>query len=716
MNDSPPGGARHRRRRTRAADRPPPFDRDPAATLSRRVGTSVAALAVLGTEMRGLLRDRRALFSAFVLPMILYPVLFLSNSWLEKVSKSMLDSRTVRVALDARALDAADARRLRELVAAQAPVEIREIEASDLLSLGAALEGGATVTREEREIVSSLLADRADVLLLARPLDFAPHLALRTYFDGQTDIGNEAERRARAAVSALQAELRSRRVQAVLGDDPAHGLDATAIDVASEAAASGAKLGRFLPLLLVFVLLAGASYAALSAFAGEREAGTLETLLVQPVGARTIVLGKFLAVLSVGIVTGILNAGSVLVSLQFGVGSMPGTGLEHGLILDGARLALAGLLFLPATVFLCAVLCLVCGRARTFREGQQLLLPLLFLAVLPCLPATQGDVSLDAILAAVPLTGPALSMRDALRGETAPLLAAWMFVVQSAWAGLVLSRLALLLDSERIVQGPLNEAELEARQVQSRVAVRWAIVAVFSVYLVGATLQKWHVAWGLAATLWLLLVPLALLSARGTARRARESIGRALWLGAPRVAHVLGALCLAPAFVLGARRYFAWQQDVLPMPSGQGEVSLFQGSGDHAIGLLALVVLSPAICEELFFRGALLSGLRRDLPAWRVIALEMLFFGLVHMSIHRFVPTALLGGVLAGVTLRARSLWPAVILHAAYNGLLVSSELGHLVVDPRSAWLALVGAGLFGFVAARSQARHAADSESGAPT
>jgi sodium transport system permease protein len=232
--------------------------------------------------------------------------------------------------------------------------------------------------------------------------------------------------------------------------------------------------------------------------------------------------------------------------------------------------------------------------------------------------------------------------------------------------------------------------------------MRWAVVAVFAVYLIGATLQKWSIAWGLFATLWLLLLPLAILSARGTARRAKESLANALWLAPPRTAHALGALCLAPALALAAQQLFEWQQRVLPMPSTQFDVQLFQGDpGDHTWAMLALLALSPAICEELFFRGALLSGLRRDLPAWRVIAIEAFFFGAVHMSIYRFLPTAILGGVLAALTLRARSIWPAVILHASYNGLLVLEAQGVLANRPAFAFAAIAGAGLFTLVRGR---------------
>lgn len=694
-----PGGSPPITRRRRRARPRPPADRTSRAPraepLGRPISFATGAWAVLVTEFRGLLRDRRALFSAFVLPTLLYPLLFLGNSWLERVSQETLSSRHVRVAHDLSAMPADQAARLVELLRQETPVDVQAVRAEALLALGENLDTGATVTAEERAAVSKLLPETGDLLVLARPLSGVPRYALRTYYDGQTDLGNEADRRARHALSTFERETSAARLVQVLGQDPARGLAAHPIDVADEREKSGATLGRYLPLIAIFVLLAGASYAALSGFAGEREGGTLETLLVQPIHARSVVTGKFAAVLATALVTLALNAGSVLVSLKLGLGNLPGARFENGLVLDGGRLLGASILYLPATVFLCAVLCLVCGRARTFREGQQLLLPLLLLAVLPALPATQPEIRLDALLAAVPLCGPSLALRDALRGEVALGLWAWMFVAQSLWAALALSRLSRLLDAERILQGAENEAEQDARSVQSRLATRWAIVGVFAVYLVGATLQKIDVVWGLAATLWLVLLPMALLAAHGTAKRARENLREAMWLRLPNPAHALGALLCAPGLLWVARRLLEWQQNVLPMPSSFEKIELFPaGTEPGAWGMIVLVALSPAICEEMFFRGAVLSGLRRDLPAWKTVLLQVLFFGAVHLSIYRFLPTGLLGGVLAIATLRSRSLVPAMVLHGAYNALGVTNAFG-VAEDPRYAWLCVPGILLF---------------------
>ena len=175
-------------------------------------------------------------------------------------------------------------------------------------------------------------------------------------------------------------------------------------------------LGRFLPLLLVLAILAGGSIAALAAFCGERENGTLETLLVQPVPSLEVVWGKFSVVGVAAFATLVANALSLLMCVALG--------LEGGLIPSGTlsplRLGLGAVAFLPALVLLCAVLAFVSGRAKTFREGQHYLLPLNLIAMLPAAIAMQPDVALDPLLAAVPITGPALALRDALTGEPSP--------------------------------------------------------------------------------------------------------------------------------------------------------------------------------------------------------------------------------------------------------------------------------------------------------
>src|SRR5439155_23528395 len=112
-------------------------------------------------------------------------------------------------------------------------------------------------------------------------------------------------------------------------------------------------------------------------------------------------------------------------------------------------------------------------------------------------------------------------------GSLRPGLALWMLLASAAWAILALRQLSVSLDAERLLQSAGGEAESAQRRVQSRYALRWAWVAVFLLYGAGGVLQAKSLAWGLLVTLFGLLLPLALLSARGTVRRAGESLREA---------------------------------------------------------------------------------------------------------------------------------------------------------------------------------------------
>jgi membrane protease YdiL (CAAX protease family) len=85
-----------------------------------------------------------------------------------------------------------------------------------------------------------------------------------------------------------------------------------------------------------------------------------------------------------------------------------------------------------------------------------------------------------------------------------------------------------------------------------------------------------------------------------------------------------------------------------------------------ALDIIALVI-SPAICEELLFRGAVLRATRLQLGAASAIAVNGVLFGLFHLSAYRFLPTALLGVALAQLALRSGSIFPPMLFHFLNN-------------------------------------------------
>ena len=86
----------------------------------------------------------------------------------------------------------------------------------------------------------------------------------------------------------------------------------------------------------------------------------------------------------------------------------------------------------------------------------------------------------------------------------------------------------------------------------------------------------------------------------------------------------------------------------------------------------------PAVCEELFFRGYLLTALRGVLSAAVAIGLSACLFGLFHvieaLSFERFLPTFFLGLILGWICYQSGSIWPGIVMHVTHNGLIISMQ------------------------------------------
>jgi sodium transport system permease protein len=177
---------------------------------------------------------------------------------------------------------------------------------------------------------------------------------------------------------------------------------------------------------------------------------------------------------------------------------------------------------------------------------------------------------------------------------------------------------------------------------------------------------------GLMAAEWLFLfAPAVFLVASG-----RFDAVRTLSLRAPAPAHLLAGVLLIFG-ALPAVWVVGWLQSfVLPIPwellEGLEQLMTAQTPG-RFVWPVVLLALTPALCEEIVFRGVLL-GSTRTLEPWRMIALNGLVFGAFHLSFEtviRFLPTALLGALIAWAVWRSGSIWVGSLMHFLNNGMLV---------------------------------------------
>ena len=654
-----------------------------------------AARIVFFKELSETLRDRRTLVAMVLLPVCLYPLLgILSIQWIgtQEAHRAEQPSRVSLWGKPWPALDRA----------------LSEAKPGYVLRRGGTRAGLEQAVRAGRiDIVVAMQGEAPE-----RGRDKTARVEL--VFDDTRPRSALSHRRVARTLRELSDTLRKERLQARgLPTDLLEPLDTTVRHVRHAGSPGGHILAGTLPLLVVLMVLLGAFYPAIDVTAGEKERGTLETLLVAPVPRGALIAGKYLVVAAVAALTGLLNLVSIGLTLAVGVGpALRAAGVSVGIPWGAIALTVAAMV--PAALFFAAVMLAVASLGRSFKEAQNLLTPVLVVFALPAMAARLPGLELNGLTALLPVVNIALLLRDLIIGRAGWLPAGIAVLSLMIYTVLALRVAARVFDSETLLfapdpslgkvslrarlrggAGPLVAGPLSAAPTGSQVAVLFLVVMALIVF-VGRPLQAGNLALGLLVTEWVLIgVPVLLLL-----RLGRVSAGSALALARPTGVALFGAfLCGVSGWLVVGALVESVQQRVLPVPVEmirEYQRALF-GSGRPLALDLVVLALSPAICEELLFRGALLQATRQSLSPGATVVVNGLLFGLFHLSPYRFLSTMILGMALATVVLRTGSIWPAMLFHFLNNACAV--VLGRLVTgagapEPSSPSWTLVAAAL----------------------
>jgi sodium transport system permease protein len=600
------------------------------------------------------LRDRRTVVMAFLVPALVYPLLF-----------TLLGS----VATDKRG----ELERTRVRLAAWGPVPESTLHAVEQQARADVVDRRdappADAEAEARRLVASR---KVHVVLLTAPGSSGASIPLRVLADSTNVDSDVMERRVSHALSEHAADLLRQRMVA-LGQDASA---ARPIDIHEEDLADAARRGAsfaaaLLPYLLLVLVATSGFYAALDLTAGEKERGTLQTLLTAPVRSVEIVAGKYLAVLTLTLAATVCNLGSLALTLSRATAAME----------SGARFSLglssAGAIFLtvlPAALLIVALLMAVGVLARSYREGQSYLMPLLLLVMLAGFASFLPGAELSAGTALVPLLNVTLLVHDILIGKAGATQVMVVWAVSLAWAVLGILLAARVFQTEQVLlSGEKPWRDVFSPGVRSgrgltpgNALLFAAVILVLNFYGSALVEHRGGVpAQILASQLGFFLIPSLL-----WCRLFRAPLVDTLQLRWPTARGWLGTVLLAAggwsvgAVVWtqllrfpGARAYSDWLGELL---GKQGELGL--GTA------LLLVALLPAVAEEVTFRGVVLAGLRRSGSRWIAVVGSALVFGLFHINPYHVVAAFAVGLLLGWVALESGSLLPGVLIHLVNNG------------------------------------------------
>jgi sodium transport system permease protein len=381
-----------------------------------------AVWIVMRKEILEMVRDRKTLFFMIGLPIVMIPAL-------GSIVQSVMEDAAVKAAtgtLEYAVFDDAGEPDLLMVLDAAPGFERTELESKD-------------------RIASAIAEDEIDFALVIPPYDARAEAGRVELHYDDASLSSGVRKRVKLVIGLYGETVRDARL-ADLGasSDTARKrlLEPFSVEekgVASDREKAGEAAGGVLPYIFIIFSLLGALYPAIDLGAGEKERGTLETLLLAPVRRSHIVLGKFLVVFAAGVVSAVLVVISLSVYIATVIADMGG---ELGAITSSfgvGEIVLAGVVVLPTTAVFAALLLSISIYAKSFKEAQSYSAPLQFVAILPAMVAMLPGIELNWTTAWIPVTNASLAIKEIIKGTMDPVMLGVIIVSSSLIAAALLA-------------------------------------------------------------------------------------------------------------------------------------------------------------------------------------------------------------------------------------------------------------------------------------
>ncbi len=383
--------------------------------------------AVLKKELTDALRDGRTLFFTLVLPLVIYPLLFFVAGRLEGASDSRQRHAPTQVAVAG---------------LEHAPALSATLAADSTLQVVPAQVGPEAVRDGAIHVLVEVPAGHERSVLAGEPSTVVIH------YDAGAVLSRRSLDRVEAALDSYQQKLVAGALERA--GQPAALAAASERREINVGQAGGAEAWALLvPYLLVLLIASGASHTAIDMTAGEKERGTLETILATAAPRAALVTGKFMAVVAMASTAALAGFLGLLAA-----GAVPASGLGQAFLPGRVALpqALAILaMLLPTAAFLSALFLAVGCFARGAREGQTYSSYLIMVVIMLAMASVVIDFDVAPGFFAVPVLGTTMALRQLLAGSGHGLLVVVSLVSTLAATCVLLWLAARLFAAERVM-------------------------------------------------------------------------------------------------------------------------------------------------------------------------------------------------------------------------------------------------------------------------
>ena len=360
-------------------------------------------VAIFKKELTDVLRDKRTLFFMIVIPVIVMPLIFIGSIKFQEYQSKKSDEKVLNIGLINKTSDS----QIRDYLLDQKGVYLVEDIDLDSLELGIkndSLQGGLYIHKNFINDISANGMGEVEV-----------------YYKS-SDLMSKAKNRIYNALDIYKNEVVSERLSEFNVDkgllEP---LDIINKDMSTKKETIGKAVGGLIPYMLVIFIFLGAMYPAIDLGAGEKERGSLETLLSSPATKFEITVGKLMVVSLAGMVSGLISVVGISAPFYF-IGNIPdqikSTVLE---IISPFIIVSVIILMIPIAIFFASMLLSISFYARSFKEAQSLMGPLNIIIIVPLMLTLGPGIEIDHITALIPLINVGLLTKEILAGSAQPI-------------------------------------------------------------------------------------------------------------------------------------------------------------------------------------------------------------------------------------------------------------------------------------------------------
>ncbi len=399
-------------------------------------------LTVYLKELKDSLRDRRTLISMIVIPTFLMPIIMFGiGSVMSKVIKQAQDEATSFVIIGG----------------ADSPGIVAALKADPKFRVV-----------ETKEDYKQLVSDKRIRLAVEIPAGFeaalkggAPKTVTLYHYEGEMKSGMGVSEVERFFRNLRDKTVESRLAERGLSADLIKPFETKRQNVAPPEKVGGNLLGGLIPYVIIILCFTGAMYPAIDLTAGEKERGTMETLLCSPVHRVNIVLGKFVMVMTASIATIVITLISSSVSVIIGGSMMMGGGAGKGAasaggggfipVIDPAGILGVFALIAPVAMMFAALLLTISLFAKSYKEAQSYVSPLIIVIIMPAMMGMLPGVELTAKTALIPILNISLACKEMLSGVWHWPFLALIFGSTIVYAGVGVAMCVRMFNREDVI-------------------------------------------------------------------------------------------------------------------------------------------------------------------------------------------------------------------------------------------------------------------------